>query len=303
MSAGIVFQQMCMIFLLVMTGYITYKKGIISDETSRGISALVVNVCNPALLISSAFDRDPSVTNDKLLLVVLGGAVMYFLLLISAWILPRILRVQKHWRNHYSLMCIFGNTGFIGLPLTAAVLGNKALIYVAITNVYFSILFYTLGIRLADEEGGKFDWKALLNMGNLSTILTLVIFLCQPRLPSIVTQTVGYMANATTLLAMMIIGVSLAKSNLKMVFGNPRMYVFCAFRYVLVPIMVSLVMKPLIRDHTVYGVMVLMASVPAASLPLMRVKEIGGDGRVLSTGIILSTILSIVTIPLVVAFV
>lgn len=302
MSAGVVFQQMCIIFLLVVTGYLTYKKGIISDETSRGISALVVNVCNPALLVNSAFDREPSVTNEKLLLVVLGGAIMYVLLLLAAWILPGILHVEKKWRNHYSLMCVFGNTGFIGLPLTAAVLGNKALIYVAISNVYFALLFYTIGIRLADD-GAKFNWKELINMGNLSTILTLLIFLLQPKLPAVITQTVGHMANSTTLLAMMIIGVSLAKSNLKSVFGNPKMYLFCALRYVMVPFLISMVLKPVIHDHTVFGVLVLLSSVPAGSLPLMRVEEKGGDGRVLSTGIILSTLLSLITIPLVVLFV
>ena len=67
MSAGVVLQQMIIIFLLIMTGYFVYKKGIVQDSIAKGISALVVNVCNPALLIRSAFDHDSSITYDKLL--------------------------------------------------------------------------------------------------------------------------------------------------------------------------------------------------------------------------------------------
>ena len=145
MSAGIVFQQMVIIFLLILTGYIVYRKGIVKAEISKGISALVVNVCNPAILIRSAFERDASITNENLLLAMLGCALMYVILLAASRILPGVLRVEPKWRNHYALMSIFGNTGFIGIPLVSAVLGSQALIYVAIVNAYFNLLFIPLG--------------------------------------------------------------------------------------------------------------------------------------------------------------
>lgn len=124
MSAGIVLQQMVIIFFLIMTYYIVYKKGIIQGDVSRGISALVVNVCNPALLIRSAFSRDASITYEKLLLAVLGAGVAYVIFLIASYIIPRCIKAEEKWRNQYALMCIFGNNGFIGIPLVAAVLGE-----------------------------------------------------------------------------------------------------------------------------------------------------------------------------------
>ena len=168
MSAEVVLRQMLIIFVMIMIGYFSCKKGLLKTDASKGISALVVNLCNPAMMVRSSFDRDPSITYEKLLLAVLAGAVLYALLLVSSMIIPRILGVEKEWRNHYALMCLFGNNGFIGILLTAAVLGNSAVIYVAIMNAYFNLLFYTYGIYLSDDGKGKFEWKNMINVGNAS---------------------------------------------------------------------------------------------------------------------------------------
>ncbi len=303
MSAGIVFQQMVIIFLLILTGYIVYRKGIVKAEISKGISALVVNVCNPAILIRSAFERDASITNENLLLAMLGCALMYVILLAASRILPGVLRVEPKWRNHYALMSIFGNTGFIGIPLVSAVLGSQALIYVAIVNAYFNLLFYTFGIWLADGSQSGFSWKNFLNIGNLSIAVTIVLFLWNVKLPVVITSTIDYIANTTTFLAMVVIGISLARTRLLDIFTEKRLYVFIVLRFLVIPVFTGFLLRMFIKDALVYGTIVLMAAVPIANLPLMRVEETGGDGTLLSKGIILSTILSLVTIPIVTAFV
>ena len=303
MSAGIVFQQMVIIFLLILTGYIVYRKGIVKAEISKGISALVVNVCNPAILIRSAFERDASITNENLLLAMLGCALMYVILLAASRILPGVLRVEPKWRNHYALMSIFGNTGFIGIPLVSAVLGSQALIYVAIVNAYFNLLFYTFGIWLADGSQSGFSWKNFLNIGNLPIAVTIVLFLWNVKLPVVITSTIDYIANTTTFLAMVVIGISLARTRLLDIFTEKRLYVFIVLRFLVIPVFTGFLLRMFIKDALVYGTIVLMAAVPIANLPLMRVEETGGDGTLLSKGIILSTILSLVTIPIVTAFV
>lgn len=303
MSAGIVLQQMMIIFLLILTGYVIYKKGIIQGEIAKGISALVVNVCNPAILIRSAFERDASVTNEKLLLAVFGSGLMYVILLAASWILPRLLRTEAKWRNHYALMSIFGNTGFIGIPLVSAVFGDQAVIYTAIVNAYFNLLFYTYGIWLADGVNRKFSWKNFLNIGNLSIVVTIAVFLYQPKLPEVLTSTIDHMANTTTFLAMVVIGISLARTRLLEIFTEKKLYLFIGLRFVLIPVFISLFLRIFIRDEVVYGTIVLLAAVPVGNLALMRVEETGGDGTMLSQGIILSTILSLVTIPIVTLFV
>jgi hypothetical protein len=101
---------------------------------------------------------------------------------------------------------------------------------------------------------------------------------------------------------MAVIGISLARTNLKPIFTQVRLYLFVVLRFILIPILISVVLRLFIKDDLLYGACVLLSAVPVGNLPLMRVEEAGGDGTVLSQGIILSTILSVVTIPIVTLF-
>ena len=302
MDTAIVLQQMVIIFLLILTGYVLCKKGIVTKAASPAISALVVNVCNPASLLAGSLDRDPSITNQMVLLACAASLVMYLCLIASSFLLPRFFAKEQPWKNHYKLMCIFGNTGFLGIPLVSAVLGSRSMIYVVVVNACFNLLFYTYGIYLTSGGKGAFDWKKLINVGNICIVLTIVLFLTRLQLPVILTETVTAMAHATTFLAMIVIGISMAGQDLKKIFTGARMYVFVGARYILVPILISVVVRLFVHDDLLYGVIVLLAAVPAASLPLMSVEENGGDGQLLSQGIVLSTLLSVITIPIVVFF-
>lgn len=302
MSAGVVFQQMIIICLLMMTGYIIYKKGLVGDAVSPGISAIVVNVCSPAMLIHSCLERDPAITNEKLLISLGLGAVIYGVLIVASILVPKILRVEEKWKKHYALMCIFGNTGFIGIPLILAVLGERAMIYTVVINAYYNLFFYTYGYYLAGGENTKFHPKKLLNIGNCALVISVILFLVQPRVPALIEQTLGYMGNATILLALLVIGISLARTDLKSIFTEKKLYGFILIRFVFVPILMACIFKMFIKDELMLGVMVILAAVPVGNMPLMRVEETGGDTSILAKGTILSTVLSVVTVPIVTLF-
>jgi predicted permease len=287
---------------MMMVGYVLYKKEILKEGASATISAIVINVCNPALLISSSFNRDTSVTNDKVILAVIAGAVLFGVLIIASFVVPAILHVDSKVKNYYALMCIFGNTGFIGIPLIQAVLGSGALIYAVIVNIYYTLIFYSYGYYLAGGENSKFSPKKLINIGNISLIVAVIIFLWQPKIPTLIENTVTYMANATTFLAITVIGISLARTNLKPIFTQIKLYLFVILRFILVPIVLSLVLRLFIKDEMLYRTMVILSAVPVGNLPLMRVEEVGGDSTCLSQGIILSTIMAIITIPIITIF-
>jgi predicted permease len=216
--------------------------------------------------------------------------------------MPAILHVDNKKKNYYALMCIFGNTGFIGIPLIQAVLGSQALIYAVIVNIYYTLLFYSYGYYLAGGENSKFSPKKLINIGNISLIVAVIIFLWQPKIPTLIENTVTYMANATTFLAITVIGISLARTNLKPIFTQIKLYLFVSLRFILVPIVLSLVLRLFIKDEMLYRTMVILSAVPVGNLPLMRVEEVGGDSTCLSQGIILSTIMAIITIPIITIF-
>lgn len=303
MSAGVVFQQMVVIFIIVCVGYLAHKKGIVQEGTSKNLSALVINICNPAVIIGSALGRDESITYQNILIAVIAGLVVYVILFLSSLVIPKILRVDAKWKNHYALMCLFGNNAFIGIPVVSAVLGKNALFYVSIMIVYFNIFFYTYGMILCDGNASGFSLKKFINAGNISIIIMLVIFLLDLQIPTVISDSLTHMANATTFLALFVIGINLAHTKLLSIFTDVKMYWFILLRFVLLPIAASFVLKLFVKDPLIYGVMVIMTAVPVANSPLMRMEEIGGDGSLISQGVIFSTVCALITIPLVTLFV
>lgn len=299
MSSQIVFQQMIMIFLLMMSGFVLAKRNMLPENTSKALSVIVVNICNPALLIYNCLERDSEITNSLLLNAAAATAVMYLLLVFLSMFLPKLFRCKGDEIASYKLMNIFGNTGFIGIPLVLGVIGGKAIIYVAIVNVAYGLLLYTYGITVAAKEKKGFQWKRMLNIGNFSALIAIMIFLFGLPIPKVISSTLGYMANATTFMAMFVIGISLSKISFREILMEKKIYLFDAVRFILIPVLFSFLFRRIISDQTLYYTMCIMVAVPVGNMPLLLMEEKGRDSSILSKSIIISTILTIVTVPVV----
>ena len=307
MSTFVVMKQMLMIFILVMAGYLLTKKNILTANASKELSGLVVNVCNPALMFTSIWNADNSITKEHLLQVTILGFLLYLGLVLLGLVIPHIIRAPKRERSHYNMMSIFGNIGFIGYPVITAVLGASGILYALVFNVFFTLLIYTYGrvLVVKDEPGreAKMSLKDIINIGSVSCVLSILMYLTQFQVPEMVKTTLDYMGRSTTFLSMIVIGVNLAQAPLKKIFGDKRVYLFVLVRQVLLPILIGLVIRPFIHDELMYGVTILIMAMPVGNMPLMMAEEAGVDGSLFSRGIIVSTLLSVITIPLVVMFV
>ncbi len=304
MSAGVIFQQMCIIFLLMMIGYWCSRRGILSETAGKDVSALVVNICNPMLMLSSVLESQTDITGEKILTAVVVVFFMYAALVLLAVLLPKFLRVPQKIQGHYGVMVLLGNVGFVGIPVIEAVLGSQYVIYVVIVCIYFNIIAYTYGQILIDkgQEGheARFRPGRMINVGTIAGVVSILLFVFRPELPWILTQTIHYGGRATTFLSLVMIGISLAHQPLKEIFTDVKMYLFVAVRFVVVPVVFGLVTRRFVQDTMMCLTLLLLMAMPVANLPLMMAEEEWIDGTVLSRGIVLSTILSLVTIPLVV---
>ena len=314
MSITVVLQQMVIIFILIGIGMILFKKKMLSEITSKQLSGLIVNITNPALLICSAFDDGPKVSIPELGLALIAYAVIYAILIAVSFLIPYILRVPNRYHYAYRMLTIFGNTGFIGIPLASAVLGNESLIFVSIFNLLFNILIYTFGISTLQKAAAKQSssdfatpaasgrWQKIINAGTISAAATIVFYLGNFNVPVIITSTMSYIGRATTLLSMLVLGVSVAQMTPKEIFSHPKLYGFTLLRQILVPIGCIILMRPFIHNTLILNTMALMLAVPAANMPLMLSKQLNVETDTISQGIILTTILSLVTIPVVSLF-
>lgn len=298
---------MGVICILVAIGIFLQKTGVIDNLSSKKLSAIVVDVCNPALIMASILGGNITATHRDLLYAAGLGAAFYALLVIIGLVLPRLLHVTPDKRKFYNLMCVYTNTGFLGIPVAKAILPANAIIYVIVINIFYSLLFYTHGMAVlnsGNEIGSKTGLKALrstLNPGTIMAFLSLIVFWFGIQLPPILTNTVEYVGNSTVFLSMVLLGASIARSGLASSLKDARIWIFIALRMIALPVVIVLILHAVSFDKTATLAMCLMAAVPVGNLPMIQAEKKGMDTSILSSSIAVTTVASIVTITVLIA--
>lgn len=306
MSTWIVFQQMLVVFILITVGFFMFRSGRFSHAASKDLSGLITNVCNPAIMIGSAFGDNTGATTADLITAALVAAVMYVALLILGWLLPRVLRIPGPEQKFYSMMTVYGNIGFIGIPLVSAVLGSSALIYLSVFILMFNILIYTHGMQVITSKlpgNSGFQWKRMINVGTVSGVLTVLIFLLKPPVHQVISDSISYIGGCTTFLSMLVLGGSIANMSAREVFGDKKLYLFTAIRFFLVPSAAAVMLKSLVANDLIREITVFCLALPVANMPLMLAQEYNADTKLLARGIILTTLLSIFSVTLSAGFI
>lgn len=311
MDIGIIFGQMLVLMAMMLTGAFVYKKKWLGEEGSANISKLVVNVFNPLLVIGGVLGDTDAISHDKIVgnlqLVVLYYVIAIIFGILLAW----VLHPPKNLKSIYVLMATFSNLGFMGIPVAKSLYGSEGVVYVSFYILLYNVIVYTYGMSLARraalEKNGRdsaekvslvVSLKRMINPGVVAALLALIIFAAGIKVPAPVVSLCEYMGDTTIPLSMMI-GVSIAKSDLKSYLKDVRMYVFILLRMVAVPIAVALLMRNMGFDSVVLGVFIVELAMPIGSVIGLFAKECGADDAYCMKGTVLSTLASIITIPLV----
>ena len=312
MSVWIVQKQMIIIFILILTGVFLFKKKHLSNDSAKQLSWIIVNITNPITLLCAALSEEEKVGAGEIGTAFICFVLMYAILIPLAYLIPVILGVDRSRRYAYRMLAIFGNVGFIGIPFSSAVLGPQSLIFVSICCLTFNMIIYTCGfasIRATaaeqhpeEEQAKGFSLRNMINSGTVMAVVTIIVYLTDVRVPSLVQSTLTYIGNCTTFLSMLVLGVSVAQMVPKEVFTRWRLYVFVLIRQILVPILLIFIMKPFTENKLILHTVAVMSSMPAANMPLMMAKQFGVEEDMISAGIILTTVASIITIPAVMYF-
>lgn len=296
--------QMLALFLLLVAGYVAYKVHVTNDEAIRNLTTLVLNVSLPAQILISFLSNRGKVSNMTLLEVTGISLFCYIVYFLVAAIFIVVTKAPKKQWGTYIFMLLFGNVGFMGYPVIQAVFGIEAMIYAVVFNVMFNFIVYSLGIMLiGGEKAGKFDPKMLINTPMITALISLGLFFTPILVPEYLNDALNYLGNLTTPLAMIILGGTIAKMNLKELFDDWRIYIFTVFRLVLMPLAVLLAMNLLHeQQYLIRGTAVVLAATPVATNATMLAIQYDGDVQLVSKGIFFSTVLSVVTIPIVAIF-
>lgn len=301
-------QQMLVLFIIMMIGFIAYKKNIITDETSKKLSAIVVNISNPALILSSV-TGNATVTGAELVETMFVAIGMYVFLIAVAALVPVIIKAPAKDRGTYRVMTIFGNVGFMGFPIISSLYGGGALLYASLFLLPYNILIYTYGVwemckssgegSGAVKKSGRESIKQIFNIGVIFCIIAVVVYALGIKFPAWVNTTVSMLSSTTAPLSMMVIGASFAKMNFKKVFLNVRTWVFSALRLLVIPVLGTFLVSLVTDNPSIIGVTMVMLGVPVGSMTAMLAQEYGGDYALSSETVAMTTLLSIVTFPIV----
>lgn len=297
----IVLQKMLELFLIMLVGYAASKKQLLTKEVSQKLSGIILNIANPCMILSAVLDGDlQSIKKSSVWSVLLLAWIIYGILILIAEIIPRVLRVPKKDFGMYRVMTVFTNMGYMGFPVIKSIYGNTALLYASLFMIPFDFLIYTYGIFVMKKEGVRqgIKRKELLNNGVLACMLMVFLLFSGIRMPQILGDSINTIADMTVPVSMMIIGASMAEIHLSELFYNVKLLIFSMLHLLVVPILVILPVRKIIMQPEIVGVTLVVLAAPVGSLAAMMAQEYGGDYRLASKGVAITTLLSVVTIPL-----
>ncbi len=295
---NIVLEKIGIMFLILALGVICFKKGLFDEALTKRLSTFLLQVVNPAVIFVS---YQISYTNE--LLVSLGYSFALSVLAFLIQIAVTYLVVGKHSVNSAveRLSVIYSNCGFFGIPLANSLFGREGVFFLTGYLTVFYLFFWTHGVILMiGKSGVKETVRNLLSPAIVGVVLGLVCFVGRIKLPSVLVDAFDSVGSMNTPLAMLVAGATLAQSNLVSSFTNLRIYLISAFKLLLVPMAVALVFSFLPLDPVMLLVIIIAVACPVAASCTMFALRYGKDSIYASQLFIVTTLLSIVTIPLVV---
>jgi predicted permease len=303
MDIMVVFQTMLKLFLLLVLGFVLFKCHIFDEYTNKKISALIVNVASPMLIISSIAGVEGS--NKSIVFLMIGaGILMYIGFIILGKIINRIFPFPKKDWPVYECMVVFANTGFMGYPVLLDVFGQEAVFYASLIHMAFNFFVYTYAIMCltkGDDSEFKLNFKQLLTPGIILSFVGIFIYLFDIQLPSVLMDTINSVGSLTAPLSMMMIGSSLAVYPIKDSFTDWRSYVFAFVRLMIVPFVTMIMCRLLHIDAYYANITIITNAMPVGSMVLMLATQYNANVKIVTRNIVVSTLLSVITIPIVVA--
>ncbi len=295
MDFSSIFNQVLILFLVLMIGYVLRKTEFLDEAATNKITSIVVKVTAPLLIIDAMLEpTEMDFAAVSLLLLIAAG--IYLFLMGMAFVVPTILRVRDKNLGVFRFMTVFGNVGFMGFPVLMAIYGKEAIFIASILNLPFNVLVYTLGIYFitaGHSKAQRFHFRLLLNPGTVSVAIGLVIFGLKITLHPVLAGTISMMGGLTTPLSMLVIGASLIHVNFKMLLLNFRIYIFSFIRLLVVPTIVLFILSRFGLTGLMLGVPVILVGMPVGSMTVMMTREYKGDSVLAAEGIFISTALSI----------
>ena len=294
-----VVNQVLVLFIIIFIGIVAKKKNYLSKEVNKGLSNILVNITLPLLVVSSFTEK-----YSKDMLIDIGKVFIFSMLINIVLILvSKIIfsKFPKDERNILMFVTVFSNCGFMGFPVIQSLYGKTGVFYGSIFNITFNLFMFTYGIMLFTGKRDIKDFKRILiNPVIICTGIGLLIFRFSIKLPIPIDKAVNMVGSMTTPLSMLIIGAMLADINIKEAIVGYKVYLVSFLRLIAAPIITLFILKALGVEGLILKVLVVIEAMPAAATAAVFTEKYGGNESLTSRCILMTTVFSIITIPLII---
>lgn len=292
----IILNRIAVMMAFMIPGFILYKNRIVTDEGAKDIGKLLIYIILPAAIVNSyniEYSREKAV--GLLISFLAAAAALALSVVLSRLFFGRKMPIE-------GFGAAFSNAGFMGIPFISSVIGAEAVYYAAAFVAILNILQWTYGVYLiTGNKSAVSAKKILLNPVIISFVIGVIIFLLPVKLPVFISEILGTFSQMNAPVAMLTVGFYLAQISFKELFIDKYGYGISAVRLLVIPLLTAIMLAVLpLGDNTLKLTVLILAAAPVGSNVAVYAQIHGGDYKRAVREVVLSTLLSVITMPLVI---
>ena len=301
-TVGILLEQMGMFVIYIIAGILLIKTHVLNRENLEVISRFVIRLALPMMIFINTVDGVQKRTLFDSLPILGIAAFMYICLLVLGRISGKILHLEENRRKLYQAMSMFGNIGFMGIPVVASIYPEKGILYISVFTIIDQLMLWTLGVQLtspAKKDHSAFNPGKLINPVTAAVFLALVCVMGEIQIPTVVDTAFQKIGATATPLAMIYLGGIFVCIDVWNYIKKLDYYGIVVIKMILFPIFFYWILGFLPVSQEIHVTMGLISAMPVMSSVVMMANAAGSDGDYAMGGILVTTVCSIVTLPFV----
>lgn len=306
MDFFMVFSKVSVIFMLILVGFFLSRKNIIRESSQKDLTNLLLYAFLPCALIKAfqiPYDRGNFISGIKVSLIML---LTYLLATLVSFYISKFLSKDLQKRDILTLGMVMPNVTFMGYPVIESILGTEYLLYMVMAVIPFEILSWSLMANIVIKNGDTppdvgLAKRLMTSPPLIGITLAVILHLIPFNLPDPVVSTINYLAAAMTPVAMIVVGISLAKADLKKLVLTPSLYLASAIRLLGFPLILLFILKALGVSGPIYVIPAVIFAMPTAGYTNIIANKFGSDATFAAELISLSTLLSLFSIPIIIS--
>ncbi len=302
---SIVLHQIGMFILLLAVGYITVKTDILDEDSLRHLSKLIMRVLLPSYIFVNTAEGATRAGLAQSILVLPLTVILYLVLYLTARLLVRLFGLQGNRARVFHALVMFGNIGFMGIPLVVELYPETSLVYISLVTILDQTMFWTYGVACTKPVTGEKEKLSLKGLKNLlspaliAVAVSTVLVLLGWHLPEICNTTLEKLGGASMPLSLIYIGGMLCMTDVRKVLRCREIYAEILFKMILVPVAFYGLCRFFGVAQDMAGTMAFIAGLPAINMVAMLSKNNGSDGDYAVCAVMMTTLACLVTLPIV----